>query len=376
TASIRPRTRRRRSSRSRSASPRPLRRPPPLRGRRRSRKAVPSRSSRCSPRPSVRPRRGTPTSISSTTFRSRSPRCWVRPSCRCARSSRWGPAACSSSTSSPPTRSTSTSTTSSSRAARSSSTRCDEPRVSAPGDLGAGRRRPGAARAHVRGPHAQSRAHRRRHGPPPRHRRRVDRRLAAQRDSRRQGRRPILPDRRRIRRSHAHRRRPLGRRRAVHRDATEGTRGAARCGAPSAANDPQTLVNRRLLTVLFASAVVVAVAGFAVPALAQGVPGPTAPTVPIPHVNIGVTPATKPSDVAMSLQILLLLTVLTLAPTLLVLMTSFTRIVVVLSFVRTALGTNTVPPTQVLVGLALLLTFFVMNPVIQDINKNALQPYL
>ncbi|HZO92333.1 MAG TPA: flagellar type III secretion system pore protein FliP [Candidatus Baltobacteraceae bacterium] len=135
-------------------------------------------------------------------------------------------------------------------------------------------------------------------------------------------------------------------------------------------------MNRRLLTVLFASAVVVAVAGFAVPALAQGVPGPTAPTVPIPHVNIGVTPATKPSDVAMSLQILLLLTVLTLAPTLLVLMTSFTRIVVVLSFVRTALGTNTVPPTQVLVGLALLLTFFVMNPVIQDINKNALQPYL
>jgi len=135
-------------------------------------------------------------------------------------------------------------------------------------------------------------------------------------------------------------------------------------------------VNRRLLTVLFATAAALAVVVFAAPALAQSVPGPAAPTIPIPHVNIGVTPATKPSDVAMSLQILLLLTVLTLAPTLLVLMTSFTRIVVVLSFVRTALGTNTVPPTQVLVGLALLLTFFVMNPVIQDINKNALQPYL
>ncbi len=135
-------------------------------------------------------------------------------------------------------------------------------------------------------------------------------------------------------------------------------------------------MNRRLLTVLAATAAVLTVASFAVPALAQGVPGPTAPTIPIPHVNIGVTPATKPSDVAMSLQILLLLTVLTLAPTILVLMTSFTRIVIVLSFVRTALGTNTVPPTQVLVGLSLLLTFFVMNPVIQDINKNALQPYL
>lgn len=115
---------------------------------------------------------------------------------------------------------------------------------------------------------------------------------------------------------------------------------------------------------------------FAVPALAQGVPGPSNPTLPIPRVNIGVTPSTKPSDVALSLQILLLLTVVTLAPTLLVLLTSFTRIVVVLSFVRTALGTQQVPPTQVLVGLSLLLTFFVMNPVIQDVNKNALQPYL
>ena len=116
--------------------------------------------------------------------------------------------------------------------------------------------------------------------------------------------------------------------------------------------------------------------GFATPAFAQNIPGPTAPTIPIPRINIGVSPATKPSDVALSLQILLLLTIVSLAPTLLVLMTSFTRIVVVLSFVRTALGTQQVPPTQVLVGLALLLTFFVMNPVITDINKNALQPYL
>ncbi len=119
-----------------------------------------------------------------------------------------------------------------------------------------------------------------------------------------------------------------------------------------------------------------ALAGIAVPALAQGVAGPTAPTIPIPHINLGITPATKPADVAMSLQLLLLLTVVSLAPTILVLMTAFTRIVIVLSFVRTALGTQQVPPTQVLVGLALLLTFFVMNPVINDINKNALQPYL
>jgi flagellar biosynthetic protein FliP len=133
-------------------------------------------------------------------------------------------------------------------------------------------------------------------------------------------------------------------------------------------------VNRRLLVVLGALTAALAVACVAVPALAQN--APTAPTLPIPRINLGVSPATKPSDVALSLQILLILTVLTLAPTILILMTSFTRIVVVLSFVRTAMGTSTVPPTQVLVGLSLLLTFFVMNPVIQDINKNALQPYL
>jgi flagellar biosynthetic protein FliP len=104
--------------------------------------------------------------------------------------------------------------------------------------------------------------------------------------------------------------------------------------------------------------------------------GPVAPTITIPKIDFGMSPAAKPSDVALSLQILLLLTVLTLAPTLLVLVTSFTRVVIVLSFVRTALGTQQVPPTQVLVGLALLLTFFIMNPVINDINTNALQPYL
>ena len=135
-------------------------------------------------------------------------------------------------------------------------------------------------------------------------------------------------------------------------------------------------MNRRLLIVLAALASVFALVVFAVPALAQSVAGPAAPSIPIPRVNIGVSPATKPSDVALSLQILLLLTIVTLAPTMLVLLTSFTRIVIVLSFVRTALGTQQVPPTQVLVGLSLLLTFFVMNPVIQDINKNALQPYL
>ncbi len=119
-----------------------------------------------------------------------------------------------------------------------------------------------------------------------------------------------------------------------------------------------------------------ALALFVVPELARAQTAPTAPTVPIPNINIGLGQAKNPSQVVGALQILLLLTVLTLAPTLLVLVTSFTRIVIVLSFVRQALGTQQVPPNQVLVGLALLLTFFVMNPVIRDVNINALQPYL
>ncbi|MNL02657.1 Flagellar biosynthetic protein FliP precursor [compost metagenome] len=78
---------------------------------------------------------------------------------------------------------------------------------------------------------------------------------------------------------------------------------------------------------------------------------------------------------AASLQILALLTVLTLAPAILMLMTSFTRIVIVLAFLRQAMGTQSMPPNQVVVGLALFLTFFVMAPVIGDINQTALQPY-
>ncbi|MFZ3101245.1 MAG: flagellar type III secretion system pore protein FliP [Desulfitobacteriaceae bacterium] len=77
-----------------------------------------------------------------------------------------------------------------------------------------------------------------------------------------------------------------------------------------------------------------------------------------------------------SIQILLLLTVLSIAPAILVLMTSFTRIIIVLSFVRNALGTQQMPPNQVLVGLAFFLTFFVMAPTFTQINTQALQPYI
>jgi flagellar biosynthetic protein FliP len=78
--------------------------------------------------------------------------------------------------------------------------------------------------------------------------------------------------------------------------------------------------------------------------------------------------------VSTSVKLLLVLTVLSLAPSILILMTCFTRIVIVLSFVRTSLGTQQMPPNQVLIGLSLFLTFFIMAPTFEQVNKDALQP--
>lgn len=96
----------------------------------------------------------------------------------------------------------------------------------------------------------------------------------------------------------------------------------------------------------------------------------------VPEISLGVKKATSPQEAVASLQILFLLTVLSLAPAILIMTTSFTRIIVVLSFVRSALSTQQTPPNQVLVGLALFLTFFVMAPTWQQVNTQAIQPYL
>lgn len=93
----------------------------------------------------------------------------------------------------------------------------------------------------------------------------------------------------------------------------------------------------------------------------------------IPGIDLG---AESPGDVGVTLQLLFLLTILSLAPGILIMITSFTRIIIVLSFVRTALGTQSMPPNQVLIGLSLFLTFFVMSPVFMEVNETALQPYL
>lgn len=97
---------------------------------------------------------------------------------------------------------------------------------------------------------------------------------------------------------------------------------------------------------------------------------------PVPKIGVNMEPAETPNDVALSLQILFILTILSLAPAILIMMTSFTRIIIVLSFVRNALATQQMPPNQVLVAMALFLTLFVMSPVITQINQEAVKPYM
>jgi flagellar biosynthesis protein FliP len=99
-------------------------------------------------------------------------------------------------------------------------------------------------------------------------------------------------------------------------------------------------------------------------------------SLPMPSITIGVGNTENRKDVNTSLQILFLLTVLTLAPSILVLTTGFTRMIIVLSLTRSAMGTQQIPPNAVLVGLALFLTLFVMAPVGAEINKKALGPYM
>ena len=89
---------------------------------------------------------------------------------------------------------------------------------------------------------------------------------------------------------------------------------------------------------------------------------------------ISIFSESDPTNVSTSIRLLILLTVLSLAPSILILMTSFARIVIVLSFTRTALATNQMPPNQVIIGLALFLTFFIMAPTFQQVNEQALQP--
>lgn len=113
----------------------------------------------------------------------------------------------------------------------------------------------------------------------------------------------------------------------------------------------------------------VAIAGLLAASAAQA-------QVPLPSINLGFKSTSNPQETVSAIKILMILTVLTLAPAIMIMMTAFTRIIIVLSFVRQALGTQQMPPNQLLVGLALFLTFFIMQPFFTKINSDALQPYL
>src|SRR5690625_7897325 len=89
---------------------------------------------------------------------------------------------------------------------------------------------------------------------------------------------------------------------------------------------------------------------------------------------IDIFSSSDPSAISTSVRLLILLTILSIAPGILILMTSFTRIIVVLSFVRTSLATQQMPPNQVLIGIALFLTFFIMSPTFSELYDEALQP--
>lgn len=101
-----------------------------------------------------------------------------------------------------------------------------------------------------------------------------------------------------------------------------------------------------------------------------------ASAVGIPSVSLDIQPAGDGEQLSTTLQLLALLTILSIAPAILILTTAFTRIVIVLSFVRTALGTQAIPPNQVIVGLSLFLTFFVMGPTYQQIYDEAVKPMM
>lgn len=98
--------------------------------------------------------------------------------------------------------------------------------------------------------------------------------------------------------------------------------------------------------------------------------------VTLPTLNLGFKTTENPAEVVTAIKLVLVMTVLTLAPAILIMMTGFTRILIVLSFLRQALGVQQMPPNQLLVGLSLFITFFVMGPAFTDINQNALQPYI
>lgn len=128
--------------------------------------------------------------------------------------------------------------------------------------------------------------------------------------------------------------------------------------------------------ILFFSLFLLAGAAFAqTPATLSTTAAPTLEPKPV-ALSININGASDPTDLSLALQLMLMMTLLTVAPSLIMMTTSFTRIVVVLSFVKTAIGVQQAPSSQIIVGLAIFLTFFIMAPVWDNVHKNAVTPYM
>lgn len=107
----------------------------------------------------------------------------------------------------------------------------------------------------------------------------------------------------------------------------------------------------------------------------QSVKASTVNSVELPGMTINLSEQADQSDVSATLQMILVITIIALAPSIIIMMTAFLRIIISLHFIRSALGTQTMPPNQILVGIALFLTFFVMSPVVAEIKTSAVEPY-
>jgi len=101
-----------------------------------------------------------------------------------------------------------------------------------------------------------------------------------------------------------------------------------------------------------------------------------APTLPLPSIGLDIKSSDKPEDVSVTLQILLLMTVLSLAPSIMIMTTAYLRIIIVFHFLKNALGTQQMPPGQLLAGIALFITFFIMAPTWNRVNDVALKPLM
>ena len=125
------------------------------------------------------------------------------------------------------------------------------------------------------------------------------------------------------------------------------------------------------LVILVATVILGALPGELVGQASQSNPTPTPP-----GIIVTLSGVDGEGDLGVAIQILFLMTLLTLAPSILMLTTAFTRIIIVLGFVRNAVGVQSAPSNQIIIGIALFLTLFVMSPILDRINEDALQPYL